>query len=85
MLRMAKRTNKKQHAPAPPATPPAAPQAPARVRDGYNFNIWLSEELGSAFERLLKITRRTKTAEVELMIEEACGRAGLWPPPDKKE
>lgn len=81
MLRMAKRTNKKQQDATPPPPPPVSPQPSARVREGYNFNIWISDELGAAFEQLLKKTRRTKTAEVELMIEEACGKAGLWPSP----
>jgi hypothetical protein len=33
------------------------------------------------FSPLLKQTRRSKTAELEVMIEKVCGEAGLWPPP----
>ncbi len=61
--------------------PPAPPPAPKRVRVGYSINVWVGAEHGAAFEELLRRTRRTKTAELELMIEKVCGEAGLWPPP----
>lgn len=67
--------------------PPPAVQVPPpeekekRERKGYNMNVWIDAELGLAFERLLAKTRRFKTAEVELMVEEHLARNGLWPPP----
>ena len=55
--------------------------SPKRVRVGYSVNVWVSAEHGAAFEALLKRSRRSKTAELEVMIETVCGPAGLWPPP----
>ncbi len=72
------------------ATPPhkadsdTTPQK--RVRVGYSLNVWVSDEHGAVFEELLRRSRRTKTAEVELMIEQIAGQAGLWPPvPDEAD
>jgi hypothetical protein len=52
-----------------------------RIRGGYSINVWVSNEHGAAFEALLSRNRRTKTAELELMIEKVCAAEGLWPPP----
>ena len=50
---------------------------PPRQRAGQNLNVWLSDELMDAFEQMLARTRRTKTAEVEVMMEEYLKNAGF--------
>lgn len=58
-------------------TPPPSPKKP---REGYNINVWVSDRLGRGFEAMLKRSRRSKTAEVEVLLEEALERLGLLPP-----
>lgn len=59
----------------------AAPPEPiARQRTGQNLNVWLPHDIMDAFEQMLARTRRTKTAEVLVMMEAYLKDAGLWPP-----
>ncbi|MDE2097208.1 MAG: hypothetical protein KGL39_08170 [Patescibacteria group bacterium] len=51
-----------------------------RTRAGQNLNVWLPDDIMDAFERLLGKTRRTRTAEVQLMMEQHLQANGLWPP-----
>jgi hypothetical protein len=53
--------------------------APPRTREGVNLNVWLSAELMQAFESFREKTRRTKTAEIEVMMEEYLAKNGHWP------
>jgi hypothetical protein len=52
------------------------------ARNGAPLHVWLPAPLLAAFGELLKQTRRSKTAEVELMMEQYLERQGLWPAPD---
>jgi hypothetical protein len=52
------------------------PQKP--VRTGSPLHVWLPKPLLAAFEELLKRTRRSKTVEVQVMMEEYLTKAGLW-------
>jgi len=73
MVAVAKRTNKSVD-PAPESLDEG------RGRIGVNLNVWLPDELMAAFEALRKKTRRTKTAEVMVMMEEYLASKKLWPP-----
>lgn len=64
----------------PPATAAEPTKPSARARTGQNLNIWLSDPLMDAFEQALARSRRTKTAEVEVMMEAYLAGLGLWPP-----
>lgn len=57
---------------------------PKQVRKGTNLNVWLNEELMAAFNLLIGQTRRTLTAETELMMESHLRANGLWPPKPKE-
>lgn len=67
------------------APDPEPPKPREREREGYNINVWVSEAHGEAFEALKRLSRRSKTAELEVMIEQAAAAAGLWDEPDDKE
>jgi len=67
----------------PPAAPPAPSEAKPRSRKGQNINVWLPDDLLAAFERQLGKTRRTKTAEIQIMMEQYLEQAGLWPPAEQ--
>ena len=58
----------------------AVPVDAPRERAGANLNVWLPAELLAAFESLREKHRRTKTAEVIVMMEHYLSSAGLWPP-----
>lgn len=51
-----------------------------RQRVGQNLNVWLPDALMDAFERQLGRSRRTRTAEVEVMMEQYLTQLGLWKP-----
>lgn len=62
----------------PPKRKANAP--PKRVHKGTNINVWLPDELVTAFEELRKTTRMSKTTQVEVAFELLLKQAGLWPP-----
>lgn len=71
-----KKTNRK-----PPRKPP--------VRQGVPVTVWLNDQLMAMLERHRQHTRRTRTAEIEIALEEMLKTEGLWPPvhqqpPEKK-
>ncbi len=49
-------------------------------RVGAPLHVWLPKELLAAFERMRATTRRSKTAEMQLMMEQQLRAAGFWPP-----
>ncbi len=61
--------------------PPASKDAPKPSRDGIQLNIWLEVDLGLALNQRLKVTRRTKTEEVSIALEEYLAKHGNWPLP----
>lgn len=46
----------------------------------YPLYVRITPALGAAFDQLLVKTRRTATAEVEIMLERILSEQGLWPP-----
>lgn len=46
-----------------------------------NLNVWIDEKLVDALLALAKRSKRSKTGEVELALEEYLTRLGCWPPP----
>lgn len=56
---------KKKPKPEPPA------QAPKRIREGYNINIWIDPRLGAVLDTVLDgkiIPRTSKTALIEMLL-----------------
>lgn len=49
------------------------------VRTGSPLHIWLPKPLLAAFEELRKRTRRSKTVEIQVMLEKHLTKEGLWP------
>lgn len=80
MLDMAKPANKPASVP-----PPEQDAGEGRQRIGQNLNVWIPDELMAAWEAYRKTTRRTKTAETVLMMEEYLKARGLWPPAHPSE
>lgn len=54
------------------------PGRPKGRKPTYALYVRIRPSLGAAFDELLKRTRRTATAEVELMLEKFLADAGLW-------
>jgi hypothetical protein len=65
------------------ATPRKKKAQPKRHRGGYSINVWVSAEHGATLEAMLRRSRRSKTAELELLIEKVGAAEGLWPPPEE--
>jgi hypothetical protein len=63
-----------------PAKVPFAHKPPKANRLGVPLNCWINPQLMEVFEEYCVTNRRTKTAEVELAIENTLRNAGLWPP-----
>lgn len=53
-------------------------------RTGKPINVWVDRELFDAFELYCRKNRRTKTAEIEIALEERLKSVGMWSPADKK-
>ena len=67
--------------PRKPRKAPVEGMKPSRpVRDGLPLHVWINTDLMQAFEQYCKSTRRTKTAEIEMIMEELLRKAGMWPP-----
>jgi hypothetical protein len=74
MHAMSKR--KQPDGPEPPPRPPAS-------RSGVPLYVWIDEALAEAFQRYLDATRprASKTAAVELALQNLLRESGFWPPP----
>lgn len=64
----------------PPKRPKGRPKKTDGKRIGKPINVWVSDSHRAAIDALMKRSRRTLTAEIEVLIEEAAKQAGLWPP-----
>jgi hypothetical protein len=53
-----------------------------RIRVGENLNVWVREEIVEALRAYLASVRprTTKTASVEVALEEFLRARGFWPP-----
>lgn len=49
-------------------------------KPAYLIYVRINPRLGAAFDELLARTRRTTTAEIEVILEKALESEGLWPP-----
>ena len=47
-------------------------------RSGKPINVWLHNELFDAFELYCRKNRRTKTAEIEIALEDRLKSVGMW-------
>jgi hypothetical protein len=58
---------------------PPKPHEDRQIRQGRNYNLWIAEELSVVFEALCERERRTKTAQLELILAEWFTSKGLLP------
>lgn len=56
------------------------PRKNEKNRTGKPLNAWIDTQLMEAFDGYCAKNRRTKTAEIEMAIEERLRADGMWPP-----
>lgn len=59
--------------------------APKNRKPAYLIYARIKPSLGAAFDELLKRTRRTITAELEVILEKHLSQEGLWSPAADEE